>query len=157
MSTPSIPQNEKLPYDIEEELPVDIVGIFGNIFGGYVTKKMVDNRISTPINAKRILISICAICAAVVVILIPFVHGIMITLTLLTLALCFISAITGSAWALAGDIAPPALVASVGSIQNFGGYFGGAFSPVVALCYWFYRKKSDRGKTSVANMMMKNA
>lgn len=63
MSTPSIPQNEKLPYDIEEELPVDIGGIFGNIFGGYVTKKMVDNRISTPINAKRILISICAICA----------------------------------------------------------------------------------------------
>ncbi|WP_019120758.1 MFS transporter [Brevibacillus massiliensis] len=142
-----------------------IGGIFGNIFGGFVTKKLVDKGISTPINAKRSLISVCSLAAAVVVILIPFVQGIAITLTLLTLALLFISAITGSAWAMAGDVAPPALVASVGSIQNFGGYFGGAFSPVVAgfivdatgsyllafvsggiiagcaaLCYWFIVK-----------------
>ncbi|MFM1654737.1 MFS transporter [Brevibacillus sp. B_LB10_24] len=142
-----------------------IGGIFGNIVGGFITKKLVDKGISTPINAKRSLISICALAAAVVVILIPFVQGIAITLALLTLALCFISAITGSAWAMAGDVAPPALVASVGSIQNFGGYFGGAFSPVVAgfivdatgsylfafvsggiiagcaaLCYWFIVK-----------------
>ncbi|MGE6718006.1 MFS transporter [Peribacillus frigoritolerans] len=107
-------------------------GIFGNIFGGYLTKKLVDKEITTPIKAKRALISICAISAAIVVCAVPFVKGLAITLTLLTLALCFISAITGSAWALAGDIAPPSMVASVGSIQNFGGYFGGAFSPVVA-------------------------
>ena len=29
-------------------------------------------------------------------------------------------------------VAPSSLVASVSSVQNFGGYFGGAFSPVVA-------------------------
>ncbi|MDA5108007.1 MULTISPECIES: MFS transporter [Brevibacillus] len=109
-----------------------IGGIFGNIFGGYLTKKLADKGIAAPIHAKRMLIGICALAAAVVVVIIPFVHGIVITLTLMTLALCFISAITGSAWALAGDIAPPSMVASVGSIQNFGGYFGGAFSPVVA-------------------------
>lgn len=107
-------------------------GIFGNIFGGYLTKKWVDKGITTPIKAKRALISICAISAAIVVCAVPLVKGLAITLTLLTLALCFISAITGSAWALAGDIAPPSMVASVGAIQNFGGYFGGAFSPVVA-------------------------
>jgi MFS family permease len=107
-------------------------GIFGNIFGGYLTKKWVDKGITTPIKAKRALISICAILAAIVVCAVPLVKGLAITLLLLTLALCFISAITGSAWALAGDIAPPSMVASVGAIQNFGGYFGGAFSPVVA-------------------------
>ncbi|MFE4144812.1 MFS transporter [Peribacillus sp. YIM B13472] len=107
-------------------------GIFGNIFGGYLTKKWVDKGITTPIKAKRALISICAISAAIVVCAVPLAKGLAITLTLLTLALCFISAITGSAWALAGDIAPPSMVASVGAIQNFGGYFGGAFSPVVA-------------------------
>ncbi|MBT2605818.1 MFS transporter [Bacillus sp. ISL-53] len=107
-------------------------GIFGNIFGGYLTKKLVDKGITTPIKAKRTLISICAILAAIVVCAVPLVKGLAITLLLLTLALCFISAITGSAWALAGDIAPPSMVASVGAIQNFGGYFGGAFSPVVA-------------------------
>ncbi|MED2972841.1 MFS transporter [Fictibacillus sp. B-59209] len=140
-------------------------GIFGNIFGGYLTKKLVDKEITTPIKAKRALISICAISAAIVVCAVPFVTGLAMTLTLLTLALCFISAMTGSAWALAGDIAPPSMVASVGAIQNFGGYFGGAFSPVIAgmivdatgsyslafisggliagcaaLCYWFIVK-----------------
>ena len=40
--------------------------------------------------------------------------------------------ITRNAWALAADIAPSSLVASVSAIQNFGGYFGGAFSPVAA-------------------------
>jgi hypothetical protein len=31
-----------------------------------------------------------------------------------------------------GDVVPQRLVGSVGAIQNFGGYFGGAFSPLVA-------------------------
>ncbi|MDN4071716.1 MFS transporter [Fictibacillus sp. CENA-BCM004] len=140
-------------------------GIFGNIFGGYLTKKLVDKEITTPIKAKRALIGISAISAAIVVCAVPFVSSLTATLTLLTLALCFISAMTGSAWALAGDIAPPSMVASVGAIQNFGGYFGGAFSPVIAgmivdatgsyslafisggliagcaaLCYWFIVK-----------------
>ncbi|WP_241840595.1 MFS transporter [Fictibacillus sp. S7] len=141
-------------------------GIFGNIFGGYLTKKMVDKEMATPIKAKRIAISVSAICAAIVVCAVPFVESLAMTIALLTLALCFISAMTGSAWALAGDIAPPSMVASVGSIQNFGGYFGGAFSPVIAglivdstgsyslafisggviagcaaLCYWFIVNK----------------
>jgi sugar phosphate permease len=143
-----------------------IGGIIGDIVGGYITKVLTDKGIASPINAKRCVISVCAIIAAVLLIMVPFVHGLGITMTLLTLALCFISAITGSAWALASDIAPPSMVGSVGAIQNFGGYFGGAFSPIVAgmivdstgsyslafisggiiagcaaLCYWFIVRK----------------
>lgn len=109
-----------------------IGGICGDVFGGMITKKLVDKGITSPINSKRALISICAIVTAVMCIMIPFVHSLAITLTLMTLALCTVSAITGSAWALAGDVAPQSMVGSVGSIQNFGGYFGGAFAPVVA-------------------------
>ncbi|MDQ6598858.1 MFS transporter [Bacillus salipaludis] len=143
-----------------------IGGIVGDILGGYMTKILTDKGIASPINAKRIMISVCAILSAVLVILVPFVQSLAITITLLTFALAFISAITGSAWALAGDIAPATMVGSVGAIQNFGGYFGGAFSPVIAgmiadstgsyslafisggiiagcsaLCYWFLVKK----------------
>jgi sugar phosphate permease len=143
-----------------------IGGIIGDIVGGYITKVLTDRGIASPIHAKRGVISVCAIIAAVLLIMVPFVHGLGITITLLTLALCFISAITGSAWALASDIAPPSMVGSVGAIQNFGGYFGGAFSPIVAgmivdstgsyslafisggiiagcaaLCYWFIVRK----------------
>lgn len=34
--------------------------------------------------------------------------------------------------ALAGASAPTSIATSVGSIQNFGSYFGGAFSPLAA-------------------------
>jgi sugar phosphate permease len=137
-------------------------GIIGDILGGYITKKLTDTEVASPIRAKRLLISICAVMTALTVIPVPFVHSLWLTLVLLTFALCFISAITGSAWALAGDVAPPSMVASVSAIQNFGGYFGGALSPVItgmiadytgsyalafisggmiagcaALCYWF--------------------
>jgi predicted MFS family arabinose efflux permease len=106
-------------------------GIVGNLGGGYIAKKLSDKKICSPINAKRGLIAVSALLAAAFVIILPFVHGLAITITLMTLALCVISAITGSAWALSGDVAPPAMVGSVGAIQNFGGYFGGAFAPLV--------------------------
>jgi sugar phosphate permease len=110
-----------------------IGGIVGDIFlGGYMAKKMVDKGISTSLTSKRILIVIYAILAGVACIFIPFVKNLGFTIVLMTLALAFISAITGNAWAMPGDVCPQSMVASVGAIQNFGGYFGGAFSPLVA-------------------------
>jgi MFS family permease len=96
-------------------------GIVGDVLGGYITKKLAEKGIMSPMDAKRALIAVCAVCAAIAVILVPFVHSLTFTITLLTLAL-----------ALAGDVAPAPMVASVSAIQNFGGYFGGAFSPVIA-------------------------
>jgi len=93
---------------------------------------MVDRGFASPIAAKRLLIACCAVGAAVCAIALPFTHALNITLALFTVGLAFIAAVVGSAWALAADIAPSSMIASVSSIQNFGGYFGGAFSPVVA-------------------------
>lgn len=142
-----------------------IGGIFGDVLGGYIAKKLVDNGIMEPIKAKRALISVAGILAGIVAVYIPFAPSLSVTLGLMTVAVGCVSAISGSAWALAGDIAPGPMVASVGSIQNFGGYFGGALSPVItgmivdstgsftlafisggiiaacaALCYWFIVK-----------------
>ncbi|MCF8566798.1 MFS transporter [Alicyclobacillus tolerans] len=108
-------------------------GIVGDIFlGGYLSKKLVDKGLTNALVAKRSLITIYAILAGIACVIIPYVQSLALTLTLMTLALAFISAITGSAWAIPGDVCPQSMVASVGAIQNFGGYFGGAFSPVVA-------------------------
>lgn len=107
-------------------------GIIGAVSGGYITKYLVDRGTATPVVAKRGLIAVCAILAGITVLALPHVTSLAATLTLLTIALVLLSAVSSSAWALPGDIAPPSLVASVGGIQNFGGYFGGALSPVVA-------------------------
>lgn len=107
-------------------------GAVGEIAIGYLAKKMVDRNLASPIDAKRLLIACCAAGAAVCAIALPFTQSLNVTLALFTVGLAFIAAVVGSAWALAADIAPSSMVASVSAIQNFGGYFGGAFSPVVA-------------------------
>lgn len=109
-----------------------IGGALGEILVGYRTKKMVDRGHATPIDAKRIWIARCAVGAAVAALAMPFVDSLALTLVCMTLGLAFLAAIIGAAWALASDVAPRSMVASVSAIQNFGGYFGGAFSPVVA-------------------------
>lgn len=142
-------------------------GVIGAIAGGYITKWLVDRAIvKVPLVAKRATISICAILAGITVIGLPFVTSLTATLTLLTIAMVLLSALSSSAWALPGDVAPSSMVASVGGIQNFGGYFAGALSPVVvgmiadatgsyalafisggiiaacaAICYWFMVKE----------------
>jgi ACS family D-galactonate transporter-like MFS transporter len=108
-----------------------IGGIFGDIIGGYMSGKLVDVNHMEPMKAKRFVMSISALLAGAVTIAIPFATDIKVTVLLMAIAIACISSITGNAWALASDVAPKSMVASVGSIQNFGGYFGGALSPLV--------------------------
>jgi sugar phosphate permease len=107
-------------------------GALGEIAVGYLAKKLVDRQLASPIGAKRALIVCCAVGAGVCAMALPFSHSLNVTLALFTVGLAFLAAMIGSAWALAADIAPSSMVASVSAIQNFGGYFGGAFSPLVA-------------------------
>jgi MFS family permease len=46
-------------------------------------------------------------------------------------AMFFVNMASGSAWALVAVAAPRHLVASLGSMQNFGGYLGGSFAPLI--------------------------
>lgn len=43
----------------------------------------------------------------------------------------FLNAASGGAWTLVSVIADERATASLGSLQNFGGYFGGAFAPLI--------------------------
>ncbi|HWT35427.1 MAG TPA: MFS transporter [Paraburkholderia sp.] len=107
-------------------------GALGEILAGWVATKLVDRGVASSMGAKRIIIVCCSLGAAVCAIALPFTQSIATTIVLMTVGLAFIAATIGNAWALAADIAPSSMVASVSAIQNFGGYFGGAFSPVAA-------------------------
>ncbi|MBC2658168.1 MFS transporter [Pseudomonas sp. MSSRFD41] len=61
-----------------------------------------------------------------------FVDSIVACIAYLSLAMFFVNLAGGSAWGLVSVAAPPQLVASLGSIQNFIGFFGGSFAPVVS-------------------------
>ena len=52
-------------------------------------------------------------------------------MVLISIAMFFINLASAACWTMVSVIAPKRKVASVGSIQNFGGYLGGSFAPVV--------------------------
>ncbi len=92
---------------------------------------MVEWGVASPIDTKRYTILVCSLATAGLVALLPGAVEVNTAIAIMTAALFLISAITGSAWALSSDVAPRGLTASVGAIQNFGGYFGGALSPAL--------------------------
>ena len=143
-----------------------IGGIVGAIGGGWLAKKMVEKFKMSALTSKRLMIVISAIVGGVLVVVTPFSKSVGMALAFMTIALAFLSSVSSNAWALPGDVGPESTVGSLGSIQNFGGYLGGALSPTVAglivditnsytlvfvsggivaalsaLCYWFILKK----------------
>ena len=141
-------------------------GIVGALIGGYISKWLLDSGlVKDSLQSKRVTISVAALLAGIAVIFVPMMTSLVSTMVILVIAMALLSALSATGWALPGDIAPPSMVASVGSIQNFGGYFAGSLSPLVtgfiadrtgsytiafvsggviaacaALCYWFIVK-----------------
>ena len=109
-----------------------IGGIVGAYVGGYVSKKMSDRPGElASLNAKRIVIVISAVITGCATVAIPFAGSLMSTLWVTTVAMFALSSLSANCWAVPGDVSPPGMVGSVGSIQNFGGFFAGALSPLV--------------------------
>lgn len=52
-------------------------------------------------------------------------------MVLISIAMFFINMASAACWTMVSVIAPKRKVASIGSIQNFGGYLGGSFAPVI--------------------------
>ena len=62
---------------------------------------------------------------------VPFVHSTALSIGLLSVGYFFSQLPQGVIWTLASDIAPKEQVASMGAIQNFGGFLGAACAPIV--------------------------
>jgi MFS family permease len=101
------------------------------ITGGWVMTRHSRRSGRNPLMAKRHVMSVAAVVAGVLICLIPFVDSLPLTITVMTVALGFVATMQAAAWAMPGDVVQNSQVASVGAIQNFGGYFGGAFAPLL--------------------------
>ncbi|TCV96619.1 sugar phosphate permease [Biostraticola tofi] len=105
-------------------------GILGVLCGGAISDRMIRNGINT-ITARKIPIVGGAALAACFVAPIPFVDNTTLCIALLSLGYFCSQLPSGVIWTLATDIAPKEQVASLGSIQNFGGFLGAASAPIV--------------------------
>jgi sugar phosphate permease len=107
-----------------------LVGIVGVLLGGYVSDLLIRRGMSG-INARRIPIIAGTLIVAVAVVPAVYVSSVTLSVILLSIGFFGSSIPSGVVWTLATDVAPRRYVASLGAIQNAGGYVGGALAPLV--------------------------
>jgi sugar phosphate permease len=131
-----------LPYYLEHERHMSIArvgivgaipyffGCVGAVVGGWLCDYLT-RRGWAPIAGRKLLIS-CALCGiAICTIGTVTAESNTVALTLISLSLFLIYISSSAAWATVPVAAPSQYTASLGSIQNFGGYLGGALAPAV--------------------------
>lgn len=99
--------------------------------GGYVMSRMNRNASLPSLALKLRYMAVSVILAGVLVGILPFISNLTLLIVVLTLAIGFTANSQGIAWTMASDVISRNKVSSLGAIQNFGGYFGGAFAPLV--------------------------
>ncbi len=107
-----------------------LCGIVGVVFGGYLSGRLVRRGVPT-VTARKIPIVGGALLAAVAVLPVAYVESTPLAIGLLSLGYFAAQVPIGCLWTLASDIAPSHQVASLGAIQNFGGFLGAAVAPIV--------------------------
>jgi MFS family permease len=107
-----------------------ILGMAGTIGGGWLGDHLI-RRGFNHTTARKTVVGIGMMVATVMVITAAYTPQTWLAVALLTLCMGSLRATTGSANAMPIDLAPPTSVASLVSIQNFGGNVGGLMAPIV--------------------------
>ncbi|AUG28812.1 MULTISPECIES: MFS transporter [Microbacterium] len=107
-----------------------LCGIIGVVFGGWLSNRLVSRGVNT-VRARKIPIVGGAVLAAAAVLPVAYVDNTPLAITLLSIGYFASQVPIGCLWTLASDVAPSNQVASLGAIQNFGGFVGAAVAPVV--------------------------
>jgi len=105
-------------------------GIIGVLLGGFISDKLIRKGVNA-ITARKFPIVGGAILAAASVAPLPFISSTIGSVILLSIGYFASQLPSGVIWTLASDIAPSNQVASLGAIQNFGGFLGAAMAPIV--------------------------
>ena len=107
-----------------------LCGVIGVLFGGWLSGRLVRRGVGTVL-ARKVPIVGGALLAAAAVLPVAYVDSTALAVVLLSVGYFAAQVPIGCLWTLAADIARPNQVASLGAIQNFGGFLGAAVAPVV--------------------------
>jgi MFS family permease len=107
-----------------------LCGVVGVLAGGILSGKLI-KRGGPTVTARKIPIVGGALLAAAAVLPVAYVENTALAIVLLSVGYFAAQVPIGVLWTLASDIAETNQVASLGAIQNFGGFLGAAVAPVV--------------------------
>ncbi len=107
-----------------------VIGILVTLFGGWVSDRLVARGMRVTVVRKSLTVG-GLLAAAVFTLLAAYTSGLWLAIAFLTLAVAGFSFSTASLSSMAVDVAPPHIVSSLVSLQNFGGNVGGSFAPIV--------------------------
>lgn len=107
-----------------------LAGTFGQLSSGIVADALLARGLK-PINSRKWPICIGLVLAAAFTVPAAYTPSLTSAIVFISCAMFFINLASGGAWALVSVAAPRRLVASLGSLQNFGGYLGGSFAPII--------------------------
>jgi MFS family permease len=107
-----------------------LFGTLGMLSSGFIADGLMQRGVA-PIRSRKWPICTGLFGAALFTVPAAFTPNLTLAIVYLCAAMFFVNMASGAAWALVSVAAPRHMVASLGSIQNFGGYFGGSFAPFI--------------------------
>ena len=108
-----------------------VAGIFGSLFGGWLTDRLMLQYGVSPINSRKYPMAAALAGMAVFTLIAALVSSNILAIASISAAMFLGYVASASAWAMASVAAPANCTASLGAMQNFGGYVGGALAPMV--------------------------
>jgi sugar phosphate permease len=106
-------------------------GFLGCLVAGWVSDQVTKRTVGSPVTGRRIPVVIAMLGMAAFTVPAALVESNTVALACISVAIFLANAASACSWALATAVAPPSRVASLGSLQNFGGFIGGALAPIV--------------------------
>ncbi len=107
-----------------------VFGVLGSLLGGVLVDRLVQHGVS-PINSRKYPMAISLLATALFTVLAAEVQSNVAAVVFISAAVFLIYVSTATAWAMAPVAAPAHCTASIGAMQNFGGYIGGALAPMM--------------------------
>src|SRR6202034_867538 len=105
-------------------------GVVGGVLGGYIVDFLVRRRVA-PIATRRYQPAIALLGTAACTVAAAYVTSNALAIVFISASLFLVYLTSTCAWALSSVAAPTNCTASIGAMQNFGGYLGGALAPTV--------------------------
>ncbi|WP_257835356.1 MFS transporter [Burkholderia glumae] len=107
-----------------------VFGVIGSLSGGRICDMLARHGVST-MNSRKYPMVASLLGIAVFTTLTALTDSTTLAVVFISVSMLLMYISSSAAWAMASVAAPANSTASIGAMQNFGGYFGGALAPVV--------------------------